>query len=277
MCCDNEILVLNSISLNRKDSQIDLSTQCTNTIDLNAKVSKDLQVSDEHDEKIINISNNFCPNKMCSESTQTDDSLIPISLESLSQQNSYSVINCKKNPLLTENNILQQLNAFEPITNLSTNGISVSSSTDANKNHKITDESTVLDMLDVESCNKITCIPNFSFNETKNVLNTHKSLFIDETINMNKSNVKTYEDIKHIMKRLNCDLNLLTKNSSKDTNDIVNCEHLKFENSFNHDYDLDLFTKNSYSDTNDLYYNQEFLKLGENNLINCQSSSVSNN
>lgn len=184
------------------------------------------------------------------------------------------MLNCKNSMQQTENNDLKQLNLCKPIDNLSMNGVSISSYVDNINKNRNTDESIVLKMPDVEICDKVTYMPNFNFNVTENSLKTHKSLFVGETIDSNNLNVKTYEDIKYIMKKINCDLDLLTKNSSRDTNDNINCEHSKCGDSFN--YDLDLSTKNSYSYTNDLRINREYLKLEENDSINCPSSSVSN-
>lgn len=277
ICHDNETVVIDNLSLNRKVSEIDLSTQCTNTINVNAETSTDLQKSDQKicciETNKKNVSDHFFPKKLCSEATQTDNNILSISSESPSTMNLYSMLDCKNSLQQTENNDLKQLNLCKPVDNLSMNGVLISSSVDANKNNRNTDEFTVLNMPDVEICDEVTYVPNFNFNVIENSLNTHKSLFIGETIDSNNLSVKTYEDMKHIMKKINCDLDLLTKNSSRDTIDIIDCEHSKCGDSFN--YDLDLFTKNSNSYTNDLRINREYLKLGENNSTNCLSSSVS--
>lgn len=253
-------------------SNINSSAKFENTTKVDSETQTDLQLQNKstYNKEMLNhietikesFFNVLFSNKMCSESTQTDNHTNPLSSsvsskESASQQN--SVLNCKNSLLQTETTNLELCEA----TNLNMNRYS--STFHVDKIDSVNNvKSAVLNALNIEDSNKITHGPYFNYNVMENYLKTYKSSLINETNNsllekennirkekihlvndelFTKLNIVTNEDITQFMKKLNCDLDFLTKNNCV-TNDLhnVTCKHLA---------------------------------LNENNLINEQSSCVS--
>lgn len=195
-------------------------------------------------ESLFNV---LVSNKMCSESTQTDNQTNPLpswvsSKESSSQQN--SVLNCKNSSVQTEKTNLELCEA----TNLNLNGFLNTFHVDKIDNVNNV-KSTMPNVLNVEDSNKIMFVPCLNYNVMENYLNTYKSSLINETDSLllekenkickekihlvnndelfPKLNEVTNEDITQFMKKLNCDLDFLTKNNCI-TNDLdVTCKHLE--------------------------------------------------
>lgn len=247
----------NCIFSNKKTFKINFNAEFANTTKVDSETQTDLQFQNNsiYNKEMLNcietikesLFNVLSSNKMCSESTQTDNYTNPLpswvsSKKSSSQQN--SVLNCKDSLLQTEKTDLKLCEA----TNLNINKFLSTFHVDKIDNVNNV-KSTMPNELNVEDCNKIMQVPCLNYNVMENYLNTYKSSLINETNNsllekennifkekthlvnndeiFTKLNEVTNEDITQFMKKLNCDLDFLTKNNCV-TNDLhVACKHLE--------------------------------------------------
>jgi len=194
--------------------------------------------------------------KYYSESTQTENCNNTSQLTSKSlppPMNFISVLKCKHNLQQSEKNDLE---IYEPVTDLSINAYNLYSNKINNINNF---ESTKFNKSDVENCDEEVNLPNINHIESKNCLNISKSSLIDETMKPKSNNLFSTEIIEN--------------NNCEDKIDIINNDKLltKLNN-----YDFDLMTKNNCCNLNNLHNTYINLKFDENNSNNKSLHCVSN-
>ncbi|XP_025202491.1 centrosome-associated protein 350-like [Melanaphis sacchari] len=233
---DKETLTMADINMSTKPSDIvNNSTKLHTGLQLPIKSHEEIMKSIDHLEELQELLFDQClPVKKCnSESTQTKshDKILSI-LTSKSPPpplNFISVLKCKLNLQQPENN---NLKFYEPAVDLNINECTNENNLDSTKFNK----------QDVYVYDEETNLPNINHIEPKNCLDSYKPSLIDEPIKpksnnsfliemsknnnheekvnainndklFTKLNIITNEDIKQVLKKLNYDFDLLTKNN----------------------------------------------------------------
>lgn len=270
---NRETLTMPDINLSIKP--LDIMNNCTKShtgLPLPIKSHKEIMKSIDNLEELQELLFDQCLPVKNSESTQTENHNNMLSLSTSKSppppMSFISVLKCKHNLQKSEKNNLE---FYEPAADLNMNKYTITNNLHSNKIHNA--ESTEFNKPHVNCGNEEVNVPNFNHIETKNCLGSYKSLLIDEQIKSKSNNLSSIENIENN----NCEEKINIINNDKlfnKLNMITNEDIKKVLKKLN--YEFDLLTKNNYYNSNNLYNTCLNLKFDENNSNNRSSHCVSN-
>jgi len=283
-CHDNEKPQSDSTYLNRETltmPDINLSIKSSDIIKNSTKSQTGLQLPIISHEEITKSIDNLeelqeslfdqcLPVKNClSESTQTENFNNILSLSASKSppppMSFISVLKCKLNLQQLER---KKLELYEPAGDLNMNEYTITNNLYSNKINNV--ESTQFNKPDVNICDEKVNLSTVQHGETKNCLDPFKPSLIDEPIKSKSNNLSSTE----IIKNNNCEEIIHSDKLFTKLNKITNKDIQQVLKKLN--YDFDLLTKNNYCKSNNLHNSCLNLKFDENNSNNGSSHHVSN-
>lgn len=269
---NREELTMPDINLSIKS--LDNLNNCTKShtgLQLPIKSHEEIMKSIDNLEELQELLFDQClPVKNCyTESTQTENCNNMLSLSTLKSppppMSFISVLKCKHNLQQSEKNNSE---VYEPAANLNMNKHTITNNLYSNKTNNV--EFTEFNKPDVNICNVEVNLPNVNDIETKNCLDSYKPLLIDEPIKLKPNNLSSIE----IIENNNCEekINIVNNDKLFTKCNIITDEDIK-KVLKNLNYEFDLLTKNNYYNSNNLCNTYINLKFDENNSNNRSSHS----